>query len=225
MAWAWIQENASGLQVVTSVAMVVIWLVYLHLILLGFLRQRRSSLLINRAGRRDIRARCLISNMGVEPAYILDVLAEIETDDGFVTASVVDWEEVPVDRDSEPGGVSRQGPLNSGEHFVLGTFEELIDRAAHRFGEEALKSEARSIFLIVLASTNQARHVVAAGRKFEVRRDVGKRVADLDPVQPEAIQVRSGARRRRLGTLLEQFQHRETTQDSMYQAILGPRSR
>jgi hypothetical protein len=221
MGWTWIEENASGLQVITGALTVLIWLVYLHLILLGFFRQRRSSLLIARAGRRDIKARCLISNMGLEPAYILDVLVEIETGDSFITASVIEWEGDAASADETPPSYTIQGPLNSGEHTVLGTFEDLIARAERSFGGERFDTGVKSIFLIVLASTNQARHVVAACRKFELQFDGETGRADLLPVAVEAYQIRSGRQRRKLNTILQAFQRREAMRESMHDMIFG----
>jgi hypothetical protein len=219
MGLEWIKENGVVLQVVTSALMVAIWLVYLHLILLGFLRQRRSSVLINRAGRRDVKARCLISNMGAEPAYVLDVLAEIELSEGFFTASVIDWDE----GEDDPPAHSHQGPLSGGEYMVIGTFRDLIERAEKQFGRDDFLGGAQSIFLIVLVSTNQARRTVAACRKFELRRNESKGRTDLLPLEIEAIQIRTGWRRRRLNGIVQDFERQEASRRSLHQSLFPHR--
>jgi hypothetical protein len=223
MVWAWMQENASGLQVITGSLTVLIWLIYLHMIFLGFLKQRRSSLLIARSGRRDLKADCLVSNMGMEPTYILDVLAEIDTGEVYFTASVIEWEGEPSGEDEVPPSYTVQGPLSSGDHFILGTFENLIIRAETHFGQGRFAPDVKSIFLIVLASTNQARHIVAACRKFEVAGNPETGLIDLRPVEVEAYQIRSGRKRRKLNGILRAFQRQEAMQQSMHDTIFGSR--
>ncbi len=199
--WQWILDNQPALQVVVSLTTTVVWIVYLHIFLSSFRRQTRSGLLINRAGRDGLRARCIVSNLGSEPAYLTDVLAEVEIGERTITASVVDRLEM-----FEGGDTSEtaQGPMASGAYIDIGSFEDIFERIRQRSGAEDVARQAERVKLIAVAATSQARDIVAAYRNFDITgSDEG---AVLRPLEVEAPQVRSWLHRRRLKRLLSAIQ-------------------
>ncbi|MBL3705933.1 hypothetical protein GI582_24870 [Sulfitobacter sp. BDSS02] len=199
-----IRQNSELVQIGANLTTTVVWLVYLHVLLKGFRDQRRSSLLINRGGGEDLDARCLISNMGAQPAYLLDVLAGIDTKDGPSVASVVDRQELRREELEQPTEMTGQGPLPSGGYVDIGSFRDILDRAGYDLSGS--QSSQATLKLVSVAATNQASHIVAAVREFDVRED-----GDAIMVRPrtlEARQVRSRSARRKVCSVLEKLQCR-----------------
>lgn len=202
--WDWMTENVTSLQVLVSLLSTVVWIVYLNIFLASFRRQTRSSLLINRAGAHDMQGRCLVSNMGSEPAFLLDVLAEVASDESVRTVSVVDRLEL-WDTETDPrGGVSAEGPIASGDYVDIGSFDDILKRAAKAFGEARGVPQELRIELVAIAATNQARQLVAAHRGFELCID--EEAMTIRPLQIQARQIRSRRQRHRIGKLLEELQ-------------------
>lgn len=149
----WISQNSQILTVFTNVGTLIVWLIYAQLLYLGFRRQRRPRLLINRGKRKDINALCIISNMSAESIFIEYIIAELKTSDGTLTLDVTDFEQEYTEGDEAdgssgehrerrtlaPGPVNentRQGPLESGGFLHIGSFDELIKRLARDEGIE-----------------------------------------------------------------------------------------
>jgi len=202
-----VRQNSELMQIGASLTTTFVWLVYLHILLRGFRDQRRSSMLINRGGGDDLDARCLISNMGAQPAYLLDVLACIESDEGTTVASVVDRRELRREELERATEMTGQGPLPSGGYVDIGSFRDIVDRtgsSSPRPGTSPL-----ALKLVSVAATNQASHIVAAVREFDLTREEGDVI--VRPRTLEARQVRSRAARRRVRTALEHLQSQSGT--------------
>ncbi|SIN81014.1 hypothetical protein [Vannielia litorea] len=210
--WQWLQQNQPAIQIVVSLTTTVVWIAYLHIFLVSFRRQTRSGLLINRAGRDGLEARCIVSNLGSEPAYLTDVLAEVEIGEDTITASVVDRLEMFGDGTRSE---TAQGPMASGAHVDIGSFEDIFERVHQRHGAQDIARKVdriKRIKLIAVAATSQARDIVAAYRNFDITGS-GER-AVLRPVEVEAPQVRSWRQRRRLKLLLSDIQRGKTMERS-----------
>ncbi|QFT99250.1 hypothetical protein FIU85_18185 [Roseovarius sp. THAF8] len=200
-----LKENVEIVQIAASLTTTFVWLVYLHIFLSGYIQQRRSSILINRGGGQDMKARCLVSNMGAQPAYLLDVLASLDTGEEVDVASVVDREELRKEELEQPTSVTGQGPIPSGGYVDIGTFEDVARRAGHSADESDLKD--RCLKLVAVCATNQANHVVAAAREFDlVPGDEGVRLA---PRKLEARQIRSRRLRRKITSMLERLERKD----------------
>lgn len=142
----WISQNAKVLTFFTNLGVLVVWLGYAQLLYLGFTRQRRPRIIINRGKKKDIDALCIISNMSAESIFIEYIIAELETSEGTITMDVTDFEQEYEEGDEEKqenssslGTVSentRQGPLASGNFLHIGTFSQLIKRLAKDEGIE-----------------------------------------------------------------------------------------
>ncbi|QDC09023.1 hypothetical protein FHY55_07090 [Oceanicola sp. D3] len=215
--WQWLQDNQPAIQIIVSLTTTVVWLAYLHIFLVSFRRQTRSGLLINRAGRDGLSARCIISNLGSEPAYLTDVLAEVEIGDTTTTASVVDRLEMFEDSNQSQ---TAQGPMASGAYIDIGSFEDIFERVRQRHSSEDIACKADRIKLIAVAATSQARDLVAAYRSFDISGSGEHAV--LRPVEVEAHQVRSWLQRRRLKRLLSTIQRGDRMEHSASSELFAP---
>ena len=208
--WNWLNENSSIIQVFVTLLSTIVWIVYLHIFFSSYRRQTRSSLLITRHGSREINGRCIISNMGSEPAYLLDVLAEFETEGSRTTASVIDRLEI-WDRDRKDSeNLSAEGPIKSGDSVDIGSFEDLLSRAHRQFNSKDFTQDVITMRLIAIAATSQARELVAATREFELfTADSEGGKMKICPVGVEAEQIVSRQKRRHLRKILAEIQRNE----------------
>ncbi len=136
----WLVAHQELVTILTSIGTLIIWFVYAQLLYFGFRRQRRPRLIINRGKKKDIHARCIISNMSAEPIYIQHIIAELKTTDGKLTMDVTDWEERPPEdeesstrqapREDASSDGTRQGPLKSGGFLHIASFSNLIHSVA-----------------------------------------------------------------------------------------------
>ncbi|MGR3562574.1 MAG: hypothetical protein ACU0FH_03770 [Heliomarina sp.] len=202
-----IRQNSELMQIGASLTTTLVWLVYLHVLLRGFREQRRSSVLINRGGGEDIDARCLVSNMGAQPAYLLDVLACIETDEGADVSSVVDRRELRREELERATEMTGQGPLPSGGYVDIGSFKDIAKRADSDIRLDDMSR--RTIKLIAVAATNQASHIVAAVREFDLVPEDNS--VSVRPRSLEAKQLRSRRSRKQVRKALEMLQNRSGT--------------
>ncbi|MBE3638832.1 hypothetical protein [Mangrovicoccus algicola] len=207
--WEWITENTDTLQVIVSLLTTLVWIVYLHVFLWGYMRQTRSGLLVTRAGAQDAEGRCIVSNMGSEPAFLVDVLAEFTLDGRRSTVSVVDRIEL-WDRETDPTvGVSAVGPLASGGYVDIGSFSEILSRAGRKTGPEGPPPRPERLRLLAVAATSQARQLVAAQRDFDLVPAERSGRLQVLPVEVEATQIRSRRRRHQLRDLLRELQRQD----------------
>ncbi|MBL3705319.1 hypothetical protein GI582_21690 [Sulfitobacter sp. BDSS02] len=202
-----IRQNSELMQIGASLTTTLVWLVYLHVLLRGFREQRRSSVLINRGGGEDIDARCLVSNMGAQPAYLLDVLACIETDEGADVSSVVDRRELRREELERATEMTGQGPLPSGGYVDIGSFKDIAKRADSDIRLDDMSR--RTVKLIAVAATNQAAHIVAAVREFDLVPEDNS--VSVRPRSLEAKQLRSRRSRKQVRKALEMIQNRSGT--------------
>ena len=129
---SWITAHSSGLQVILNGAMVLIWVLYLQIFLTSFRRQHRSDILITLGAGVGLKARCFVTNLGLEAIYILDVLVEIETDEGKLRAIITDRTELSDDELNNPAEATNQGPLKSGDFIDIGSSRRWFSGPAPR---------------------------------------------------------------------------------------------
>ena len=113
--WDWITQNSGALSAVLNAAMLVVWIAYLQLFFVSFRRSNRTVIHIGMAGERNGDARCLVTNMGSDTAYVLAVKIDLDFGEETRSALVTDR----IEDDDPLGGDFRektnQGPLGGGE--------------------------------------------------------------------------------------------------------------
>ncbi|SER69246.1 hypothetical protein SAMN04490244_102177 [Tranquillimonas rosea] len=162
----WLSANSAGLNVIINVVMLFVWVGYLQVFLMNFLRQRQSMLLINRGAGEGEHARCFVSNMGAEPIYVVNVIAKISSGGEELTANIVDRYEVSSDDLSTPTKGTTQGPLQSGEFLDMGSFRDILVRAASRLHGNVDEMQIDKLDLTVVAASGHTAHLVGGRRCF-----------------------------------------------------------
>ncbi|NDV50094.1 hypothetical protein [Salipiger sp. PrR003] len=187
---------------IVSIATAIIWIFYLQVFLMSYLRQTRASLLITMAGGKTSRARCIVSNMSSEPAFLVEVIAELEQNGTNLSMSVTDRIGFQPSADPEDTGSadasSAHGPVQSGGHVDVGSFQDIFSRAERQLNHKA--EDFDHFRIIAVAATNQARGLIAAHRSFEIQN------GRVTPVEVEASQVRSRRTRQKIKRVLERLQ-------------------
>ncbi|MBN8186181.1 hypothetical protein JF540_05725 [Salipiger thiooxidans] len=162
--WDWIGSNASALNVGLNAAMLLIWLAYLQLFFVSFRRSNRTVIHIGMASESGEDARCLVTNMGSDTAYVLAVMVGLDDGDRTRLAPVTDRVE-----DEDPVGgdfrdKTNQGPLRGGEALDIGSLRNIVSRAAHQIEEDISLDDCRAVEITVVVAAQQA-HRLAGGRK------------------------------------------------------------
>ncbi|MBN9888071.1 hypothetical protein [Salipiger abyssi] len=172
--WDWIGTQAPALNAVLNALMLVIWLAYLQLFFTSFRRANRTVVHIGMASENGEDARCLVTNMGSDVAYILAVLIELDFGDERRSATVTDR----VEDDDPVGGDFRdktnQGPLRGGEAIDIGSLRRIVKRAAHQMDEDMSLDRCEAVDITVVVAAQQA-HKLSGGRKrYEISREAGR---------------------------------------------------
>lgn len=201
--WQWIAENDAALNTSLNVLMVVIWLVYLQTFLIAFLKQRRPSIHIDRGAAKDESARCIITNMGQQPIYLLAVIVDFGQDDRTSRAVVTDRDEIRPEDARTPLERTNQGPLSQGEAIDVGSLEDLMQRARRRLGTAIDRHEIGSMWVTALAVTNEGSYLIAGTKSFTVEHQEDRSTV-FSPDQVLTKQIRSPLRRKRLLAMLEE---------------------
>ncbi|WP_343218299.1 hypothetical protein [Halomonas sp. McH1-25] len=218
----------------TNVGTLLIWLVYAQLLYLGFRRQRRPRLIINRGKKKDIDALCIISNMSAESIFIEYIIAELKTSKGTITMDVTDFEQ-DYSEDDDPGNGSdgqrrtltqgnvsdntRQGPLDSGGFLHIGTFDGLIKRlaregdiemAGHRPKSADLQFECLTIRIIGVYGSEDM--PVGSERSFDLIDN--EHYCTLTPVTWDTRRLASIRQRRKLRRMVAELNSKNFTSSS-----------
>jgi hypothetical protein len=198
----WIQAYSSSLTVFVNFGMLLVWMVYLHLLLMAYRRQRHPKILINRGAGTGMKAHCLISNMSPEPIYVECVVCTVGTETGTYRAAITDVSELEQGEDVRSG--TRQGPLNVAEYMDFGMFEHLAVRTARHGGaDDPASVVVKSLDLVVVAAYGPEDSSVAAQRRFLVEVRNGRR--DLVPASVSTTQLKSRRARRQADRYLAEF--------------------
>ncbi|MGM0559733.1 MAG: hypothetical protein ACQETX_01535 [Pseudomonadota bacterium] len=195
----WIKEYSDVLNVLTNVIVVLVWVTYLHLLLISYRRQRRPRILINRGGSQDVNAHCLISNMSAESVYIQSLIVTLKSEEEEWTAAVTDIDDLQAKDVTHPQETTHQGPLAPGAYMDAGCFSNLIERAARKAGlsEQDLKKTIRELELMVVAAYGADDMSIAAKRSFHLKGN-----DELTPQSVAAQQVSSRRARRKVDRFL-----------------------
>ncbi|WP_277810938.1 hypothetical protein [Chromohalobacter canadensis] len=124
----WLNNNSGALSAIASFCTLGVWLFYAQLLYLGFARQRRPRILINRGRSKSPDGMCLISNMSSEAIFVTNVMGVLHTSKNTYNCDLTDY--TRSDDSGEGRGeqhATRQGPLASGDYHQVCSFREIID--------------------------------------------------------------------------------------------------
>lgn len=201
--WTWINENSSGLNLLVSLGTMVIWIAYFQLLYGSYTRQRRTKILINRGAGDGIESRCLVSNMGAEPLYIITIIAILDDGKERIRAEITDRDSSEAENLSSVREGTSQGPLMSGEFMDVGRFSELMARCAraNRRDPETIQDCLKGLELIVIGAYGAEDLSVGATRSFTL--DTEGETAKLLPDDVSTRQLRSRRDRRKAERYLQ----------------------
>jgi hypothetical protein len=202
----WLTEHVDLVSAVSSLGMLVIWILYLQLFFLTYQKQRRPNLFIHQASGFDLDSRCVVANMSETAVHVAAVLVDVERGEDRRT-----FQPRPDgDRDGDdPLSQTRQGPLPSASYMDVGSFGVLLDTVDDASPESGAGDDTVDALVTVrvVAFVGSELYPVGAERRFEVhgRRDG----ADVRPVStlPKHFSNRRGRRIAR--RWLEEAQGRE----------------
>ncbi|MHA3978396.1 hypothetical protein ACW9UR_11985 [Halovulum sp. GXIMD14794] len=163
----WMSANSDLVNIVLNALMTLVWLIYLHLLLTGARRQRRTNIHINRSAGNGDEAECVITNMGAEPIYLIDIIADLSIDGGTHSTVVTDRDELGEDDLSDMLEKSNQVPLNSGEHRAVGNFRNLVWRAINHLDLNDCQDEIDTLKLTVVVAGHE-NQIAAAEKEYYV---------------------------------------------------------
>jgi hypothetical protein len=197
-----IGEHSDVINAISNAAIVLIWMVYLQLFLITFRRQNRTSIHIDRGVSMDEHARCIVTNMGQEPVYLLAVVVDFGGAAGSSRAVVTDRDEMAEQEVAAQLDRTNQGPMAQGEARDIGSLADLMQRARHRLSADLPRTEIDSMCVSVVAISNQGEHLVAAQKEFDADHRMDGTTIFV-PATALTRQIRSRWKRRRLLALLE----------------------
>ncbi|MBB4003835.1 MAG: hypothetical protein V7704_17210 [Aurantimonas endophytica] len=193
---AWLSDNEALLNLAVNTAMLGVWIVYLQLLLNGYRRQRRSSILITRGAGSGLRSRCLVTNMSVEPVYVTSLIATMISPAGRYEVALTDLRDLPEDLGADPRSTMGQGSLVTGQYIDLGHFDELITLLGQDRPDAPSPDAVSELELVVVALYGSSHRPVGAERHFALEPRDG--VVRIVPQTVETQQLRSRRERRKL---------------------------
>ncbi len=208
-SWEWVLANASFFSGVGTVAMAIIWAVYLQLIVHNFLSGKKPELIINRCNGHDFNAHCMLSNMSDGKAFIESIIIRLRSSDHAYYADVTDISsreglEGDLIEPEKLRYVTRQGPINPGECIDAGRFGMLIERVATLNGltlNDACQPADEQPFthfeILAISIYGRQRQPVGASRSFNIGRDQHGEYY-LAPEKPMTRQLVSRSKRKEI---------------------------
>ena len=210
IVYEWISQNSSLISALANVGMLAIWAFYAQLLYMGFRRERRPRVMINKGvGNADLDAPCLICNMSKEPIFIQGIFVDLETSEGTHSASATDPEEGVIDpAEAKLGSRTRQGPLGSGSCIEVRSFRELIQKAADAGGLKLIDGRPaddgilfRSLTITVVSIYGPEDHPFGAKREFSLECNDQDRVR-LSPSDLDTKRLMTSKEKKRVKELL-----------------------
>jgi len=199
----WIAEHSEIIAALTSIGMLLVWVMYLQLFVSSYRRQVRATLLITRGAGDGLDARCFVSNMSSGAVYVASVMVTVATGTRSAIRAVTDIRNAEGEIAEEAGRWTRQGPLDSGETRDLGSFGSLARQVLAQMSAAGENPEAslRAITVQVIGIYGSEDLPVGASRTFILSgKGEGRQ---LQGKELDTRQVRSRRGRRKLVADLE----------------------
>ena len=198
-----LRTNQGIISVLLSMAMLVVWVVYLQVLLVQVRASRRSSILITRAAGRGMRSRCLVTNMSSQSLYVTSLIGILLAGGKQIEIALTDLRELPEDLGADPRSTMRQGSLSTGQYLDIGHFDDILE-VMLRDDEAAglAREDVAQLDLIVVAFYAPESLPVGARRSFQFRWESpsGTRV---QPTSLRTQQIRGRRQRKRLFQAVE----------------------
>ncbi|GGY78706.1 hypothetical protein [Marinobacter zhanjiangensis] len=211
----WISQNNTLVNALTSIGTLFVWVFYAQLLYMGFSRQRRPRMLINKGvGHEYIDSPCLVCNMSQEAVFVFFIVIRLKTSKGVFTAPMTDISsDSPMD--DKPGlrERTRQGPLASGQCLQLTSFREMISTILRREGVETdngypcdpdIRLEWLEVHVISTYGSDDK--AFGAVRRFRVHADTDTHDVQLQPTSLDTTRRKSWRYRRLARRWLREFQ-------------------
>jgi hypothetical protein len=188
--WHWFTDNSEVISLALSLLMLIVWTIYLQLIYFQFRDARRSSILITRAAGRGMHSRCLITNMGRMPIYVISLIGKLRVGQRAINLQLTDLQEQPGDLGNNPLSKMQQGSLETGEYLNIGHFDEIIERMLHASDEaETEITDVNEVELTVVAFHGWEKLPVGAVRRFEIK-SRSENLHEIAPMNVATEQIR-----------------------------------
>lgn len=211
----WISQNNTLVNALTSIGTLVVWIFYAQLLYLGFSRQRRPRMLINKGvGNEYIDSPCLVCNMSQESVFVFFVVIQLKTTKGVFTAPMTDISsDTPMDDKPTLRERTRQGPLASGQCLELVSFRNMIATIARQEGIETdngypcdpdIRLEWLEIHVISIYGSDDK--AFGAVRRFKVCADDDSHEVHLQPSTLDTTRRKSWRYRRLIKRWLKEYQ-------------------
>jgi len=189
----WLAAHDGAANTVINLGMLLVWVVYLHVFVSSYRRQKRANILISIGAGTGLQARCLVSNLSQSPIYVRSILLDVKTAAGAISLSVTELEELERwERPSELDLWTRQGPLQPGSVRDLGTFASMLDHAISKIDDAPFPAadDVETFRLTVICNYGPEDLLVAATQGYSVERSVSKPRVRPDTPSPRQITSR-----------------------------------
>lgn len=193
----WILEHSTLLSTLASLAMLIVWIVYLQLFWFSYRRQLRANVVISRGAGTGLDSLCLVSNMSAEPVLIEGMIVIAEHKGERRAAAVTNLSDT-VDDGQNRRRPAREGPLKTGDYLTVGTFRDLLS-LADPGAVERPGSDCLEIWIVADSSTEN--ELVFARRRFLLA-DLGDRIV-LRPTELETRRITRRRERREVEQILQ----------------------
>jgi len=204
----WIQNHSTLITAGVQLTTAAIWIVYLHIFIVSFRRQKRSNILINRIAGNHDRAHVLVGNMGAEPIYvsavIIDLVIEGKTHNAVVTEDLFDEDS---GEDATARSMSKQGPLRSAETRDIGALGDLLDRAINITATDQTSDAVDEVRVTITAEGTYDQLLVAGAQSYWVYHGEDRR--RFLPKESQTRQIRGRRERQSLSRQLDAALRRE----------------
>ncbi|OWU85661.1 hypothetical protein ATO6_01655 [Oceanicola sp. 22II-s10i] len=203
----WIANHSGALNFAVNLGMFFVWVAYLQLFLMTYLRARKPRLIINRGTGSDVDSLCLVSNMSEQPVYPQNVFCTIHHAGGACSATITDRDLLQKSAgDERPRGITSQGPLSRGGFMSMGTFRNMLEITAEMSDDcpGDLMSEPdqiESMEILVIAAFGGDDLEIAAKRTYRI--DTGTDPWEVIPIGPDTKQVASRSERKQIRRMIE----------------------
>jgi hypothetical protein len=177
--------------------MLVVWISYLNIFLFSFLRQRRQLVTITQGAGAALNAKCFVSNLGLEPIYIAEVVIDLLVAGERCQAVVTDRTLMSDQELQDPREATNQGPLQSGHHSSIGEFGDLIRRGLSSSECKGTLDEVSEVTVTVVTATAAKGAVTGARRAFVIEGSGEDRILHGRTLMAEQITGRAASRKLR----------------------------